>query len=171
MKYSAIVNDSFEFQDIDAENSIVAGKKIEWDLQKLGHHKYSIIYNGKVFNAEVLLIDREACQVSIKINGRIYNSTYSDEYQQLLQKMGIGTSSNPTQPELKAPMPGMVIKVLAVTGQQIKKGDPLLILEAMKMENIIKAASDCSVTAIHIRAGDKVEKNQVIMNFANLNVD
>lgn len=85
--------------------------------------------------------------------------------------MGIGKSSNPSQPELKAPMPGMVIKVLATSGQQIKKGDPLLILEAMKMENIIKAASDCSVTAIHIRAGDKVEKNQVIMTFANLNVN
>lgn len=171
MKYSAIVNDSFEFQNIDAENNSVAGKKVDWDLEKSGHRKYSIIYKGKVFNAEVLLIDKDACQVSIKINGRVYNSTYADEYEQLLQKMGIGKSSNPSQPELKAPMPGMVIKVLATSGQQIKKGDPLLILEAMKMENIIKAASDCLVTAILIRAGDKVEKNQVIMNFANLNVN
>jgi len=171
MKYSAIVNDSFEFLNIDAENNSVAGKKVEWDLEQTGHHKYSIIYKGKVFNAEVLLIDKSACQVSIKINGRIYNSNYSDEYEQLLQKMGIGKSLNPSQPELKAPMPGMVIKVLAIAGQQIKKGDSLLILEAMKMENIIKAASDCLVTSIHIRAGDKVEKNQVIMNFANLNVN
>jgi biotin carboxyl carrier protein len=66
---------------------------------------------------------------------------------------------------LKAPMPGLVLKVLVTEGQAVKKGDGLLILEAMKMENIIKASSDGMVKKIHIEEKNIVDKNQKMIEF------
>jgi biotin carboxyl carrier protein len=62
-------------------------------------------------------------------------------------------------------MPGMVLKILVKEGDTVKKGDGLLVLEAMKMENNIKALGDGVVSKIPIKAGDKVEKNQVMISF------
>jgi biotin carboxyl carrier protein len=62
-------------------------------------------------------------------------------------------------------MPGLVLKVFVSNGDEVKKGDNLFILEAMKMENIIKSPSDVSIKNIKIVPGDKVEKGQVLMQF------
>ncbi len=165
MKYSASVNKTQQFFNIDSSSDSVDGHYIDWDLRKLDDKRYSILYHGKVYNAELLEIDKVAGVVSMKINGRLFTTGYTDEYEQLLKRMGIGRTISGIAPELKAPMPGMVMKVLIVEGAEIKKGDPLLVLEAMKMENIIKAADGGIVRQVFVKAGDKVEKNQVIMNF------
>jgi biotin carboxyl carrier protein len=79
--------------------------------------------------------------------------------------MGMDKLQGNAMNELKAPMPGMVLKIMVNAGDEVKKGDSLLVLEAMKMENNIKALGDGVVTAIPIKAGDKVEKNQVLIKF------
>ena len=63
------------------------------------------------------------------------------------------------------PMPGMVLNVLVKEGDAVKKGDELLVLEAMKMENNIKAPGDGIVSEISVKSGDKVEKNQILIRF------
>jgi biotin carboxyl carrier protein len=63
-------------------------------------------------------------------------------------------------------MPGLVLKVLVTEGQEFKKGDNLLVLEAMKMENILKAPTDGIVKSIKIKPGDKVDKNEVLLLLA-----
>jgi biotin carboxyl carrier protein len=62
-------------------------------------------------------------------------------------------------------MPGMVLKILITEGDQVKKGDALLVLEAMKMENIIKSPADGLVKKINAVQGTAVEKNQVLIQF------
>jgi biotin carboxyl carrier protein len=62
-------------------------------------------------------------------------------------------------------MPGLILSVAVAEGQEVKKGDPLLILEAMKMENVIKAPADATVKVIKVRKGDSVDKNQVLVLF------
>ncbi len=62
-------------------------------------------------------------------------------------------------------MPGMVLKVLVNAGDEVKKGDNLLILEAMKMENILKSTTDGTVSKVLVKQGYKVEKNQVLIQF------
>jgi biotin carboxyl carrier protein len=62
-------------------------------------------------------------------------------------------------------MPGLVLKVFVNKGDSIKKGDNLFVLEAMKMENIIKSPADVTVEKILIKPGDKVEKGQILMLF------
>jgi biotin carboxyl carrier protein len=63
-------------------------------------------------------------------------------------------------------MPGLVLSVLVSAGQEVKKGDKLLVLEAMKMENIIKAGGDGVVAQIMVNQGQAVDKNQTLIEFA-----
>jgi biotin carboxyl carrier protein len=66
---------------------------------------------------------------------------------------------------LKAPMPGLVVRIQVVPGQPVQAGAPLVVLEAMKMENELKAASSSVVKAVRISAGEAVEKGQVLVEF------
>ena len=67
--------------------------------------------------------------------------------------------------EIKAPMPGLVVRITVEEGAEVKKGDSLLVLEAMKMENVIKAPGDAVVGKIKVNAGQAVEKNQLLISF------
>ncbi len=79
--------------------------------------------------------------------------------------MGLGGLNNAKISELKAPMPGMVLKVFVDEGTRVQKGDNLFILEAMKMENIIKSPTDTVIRSVKIKHGDKVEKGQILLHF------
>lgn len=69
-------------------------------------------------------------------------------------------------PVLKAPMPGLVVRVLARPGERVSVGAGLVVLEAMKMENELRAAADGVVQAVHAVPGKAVEKGQVLVEFA-----
>jgi biotin carboxyl carrier protein len=68
--------------------------------------------------------------------------------------------------QIKAPMPGLVLSVLVTEGDEVKKGDNLLVLEAMKMENMIKSPTDGIIKKIEIKQGNKVEKNELLISFS-----
>ena len=86
-----------------------------------------------------------------------------DEYDQLLHKLGMDKALTKKVNELKAPMPGLVLRILVEEGQAIKQGDSLLVLEAMKMENVLKSMGDGVIKQLKVKAGDKVEKNQLLI--------
>ena len=65
--------------------------------------------------------------------------------------------------KILAPLPGVVLAVEVAPGDSARAGDTLLVLEAMKMENVIQADSDCVVQAVHVAKGDKVEASQLLM--------
>jgi biotin carboxyl carrier protein len=79
--------------------------------------------------------------------------------------MGLDKMASAKVLNVKAPMPGLVLNVLVEPGQEVKKGDKLLVLEAMKMENIIKAAGDGKVGRIAVDKGQAVDKNQTLIEF------
>jgi pyruvate carboxylase subunit B len=66
---------------------------------------------------------------------------------------------------LKAPMPGLVVRVLAEPGQGVTRGGGVVVLEAMKMENELTAPADAKVKIVRVRAGEAVEKGQVLVEF------
>jgi pyruvate carboxylase subunit B len=69
-------------------------------------------------------------------------------------------------PVLKAPMPGLVVRVPVEPGQRVAAGAGVVVLEAMKMENELRAPTDATVRAVHVRPGQAVEKGQVLVEFA-----
>jgi biotin carboxyl carrier protein len=88
-----------------------------------------------------------------------------DKFDVLLEKMGMNSNSGSKINNVRAPMPGLIIELKVNDGDEVKAGDTLLILEAMKMENIIKSPGDAKVKLVKVRMGDSVEKNQVLIEF------
>lgn len=102
---------------------------------------------------------------SVRVNGQLYSFTVEDKFDALLKEMGMESLTESTVEDLKAPMPGLVLDIAVSVGDQIKKGDALLVLEAMKMENSIKASTEGTVSEILIEKGQAVEKNQILIAF------
>jgi biotin carboxyl carrier protein len=145
---------------------LINGEKITADIQQLSLSAYHIINNLRSYNAEVISFDREAKTAEIKVNGNIYTVAAKDQFDILLDQLGLSSLNSAKVSELKAPMPGLVLKLFVSEGSEVKKGDNLFILEAMKMENIIKSPADVVIKTIKMKPGDKVEKGQVLLIFS-----
>lgn len=133
------------------------------DIQVIGNNKFSILQNNKSFNAEIVSINAEEKTLMIRVNNNIYSVNVKDRFDILLQQMGMSDAASKKANDLKAPMPGLVLKINVTEGQAIKKGDSLLILEAMKMENVLKAVGDGIVKSIKVNIKDAVEKGQLLI--------
>lgn len=138
-------------------------KTVDWSAIRLPAGNYSILMDGRSYTAQVLKIDREAKTVSLEIDHQQYEVAIEEPIDQLLAAMGIKDALAHKVNDIKAPMPGLVLKVLVEPGQTIRKGDPVLVLEAMKMENVFKSAADAIVKAIKVAPGTAVEKGEVLI--------
>lgn len=136
---------------------------LNWDVISLKDKSFHIIKDHKSYLVEV--VHQENKELTLSINNQLFQVSLQDQFDQLLNQLGIQAKSTKVE-NLKAPMPGLILNVLVEPGQEIKKGESLLILEAMKMENIIKAPGDAKVKSIKVEKGEKVEKNHVLIDFA-----
>lgn len=135
------------------------------DLVKTGPGMYSLVRNGRSFKVLVLKQDREAGTMRLRIGAHCHTVHLEDERARLMQVLGIDRGARAVMHELKAPMPGLVLKMLVKEGDAVKKNDPLLVLEAMKMENVIKSTGDAVVKKIHVQEHAAVEKGQLLLSF------
>lgn len=126
---------------------------------------FHLIRNNKSYNVSVINADYDAKTFELMINGNPYTFEAKDRFDLLLKELGMENLSSSALNDLKAPMPGLVLSIKVEAGQAIKKGDPLVILEAMKMENVLKAGSDATVKSINVEVGKAVEKNEVLIEF------
>jgi biotin carboxyl carrier protein len=124
---------------------------------------FHLIRKGRTYRVELLEADYATRQYTCRINGNRYTLKISDHYERLIRQLGLHASSGQKVNTVKAPMPGLVIQIMATPGQAVQKGDPLLILEAMKMENVIKAAGDGQVKTLHVQKGSAVEKGHLLI--------
>lgn len=137
------------------------------DVAELEPGKWHVLFNNKSYNAELIEMDKTTRQITIRINGSEYQMQVRDRFDDLLEKLGMDRAAASAERDVKAPMPGLVLEVLVEEGQTVEKDTPLLILEAMKMENVIKSPSDARVGKIRISTGKAVEKNEVLIEFAD----
>ncbi|MFB6457409.1 biotin/lipoyl-containing protein [Chitinophaga sp. Hz27] len=159
----AIVNGKASFSVNKAQTLVCNDQEVDWSAVKLPSGDYSIIMDGFSYQAQVLKVDREAKTVLLQIGQQQHEVTIEEPIDQLLAAMGIKDAMARKVNDIKAPMPGLILKVLVTPGQAIKKGDPVLILEAMKMENVFKAASDAVVKEIKVAERTAVEKGEVLI--------
>ncbi|MBP7184599.1 MAG: biotin/lipoyl-binding protein [Saprospiraceae bacterium] len=153
--YTVKVDEHHEWKYDDASFQI--------DSLGTGNKTYNVIHNGHSYSAELMSINHNAKQAKVKVNGRIHHITVTDDFDELIKKMGLTEKKGQLSGDIKAPMPGLVLEINVSEGQSVAKGDPLLILEAMKMENIIKAPADGVVSKILVKKGAPVEKGLLLM--------
>ena len=84
-----------------------------------------------------------------------------------MERMGIEDGAGSQSRELRAPMPGKVLEILVEEGQSVEEGDAMLVLEAMKMENVLRAGTAGVVSAIGVKKGSAVEKEAVLISMAD----
>ncbi len=147
----------------EGDNWQIDGVNVDGDIQLQPNGLISILYNNKSYTATIEKIDHKAKQMVVSINGTLRSITISEPMDQLLASMGLDLKAMQKAEPVKAPMPGMVLKVLVQPGQKIAKGDGLLILEAMKMENVLKASADATVKSINVQERTAVEKGAVLI--------
>jgi biotin carboxyl carrier protein len=141
----------------------VDGRSFEADVSKISGKEFHIIRNQRSFNVMITAINRREKTVTLTVNGTKYRAALKDRLDDLLHSMGMDKAAAQKISEVKAPMPGMVLRVMAEPGQHIKKGEPLIVLESMKMENVLISSADDMVKKVIVVKGDKVEKNQVLL--------
>jgi len=151
--------------DKDLKSGTIDNQAFNWDVSKINERTFHVIKNNKSYNVELLKANPEEKNFFIKVNGKKFKFEVKDKYDELLKSLGMDNMASAKVANLKAPMPGLVINIAVEIGQTVQKGDALLILEAMKMENVIKSPTDGIIKSITVKKGDAVEKNQVLLNF------
>ncbi len=159
-----IQNKSYSVEKTD-DTIQVNSKSIDWDLQWISDRKIHLIYEQKSIEAELISIDKETKTVQIKLGNKISSLQLKDRFDLLLEQLGMNNNASHALKEIKAPMPGLILDLKVKPGDEVKKGDVVLILEAMKMENILKSPGDGIVKAVKVSLNQSVEKNQVLIQF------
>ena len=150
-------NDSFEGK---VQDMLTSGSFI-----KINPFQYHLIYNNTSYNVDLIKMNAEEKTLVLKINSTKFAIKIQDKYDELLKSLGMDNLSSKKISDIKAPMPGMVLNILVEEGVAVKKGDALVVLEAMKMENILKSPNDGVIKKIVASKGRAVEKNEVLIQF------
>ena len=125
-----------------------------------------ILDNNKSKFVSVKEVNHELKRYQIQIDGRTYQVQISDAVDQQILKMNLKSKKSNQLKELRAPMPGLVRQVNVQVGDQVDSGDALFILEAMKMENVLKSPVNGLVSDLFVKPGESVEKNQILLSFS-----
>jgi biotin carboxyl carrier protein len=147
----------YTFQLIDSDNITLNDSDVNNQI---------ILDNNKAKLVSVKEVSHELKRYQIQIDGRIYLVQISDAVDQQILKMNLKSKKSNQLKELRAPMPGLVRQVNVQVGDEVDSGDSLFILEAMKMENVLKSPVNGIVSDLFVKPGESVEKNQILLSFS-----
>lgn len=162
MKYFITIEDlKFEININGYLEAKIKGQDQKVDLVRLDDVRYSAIIDHHSYVFELLKKDDD---YFIQYNNKRIPITIETEKDILLKQLKKASGNDSCKSDVKAPMPGLVVRLDVVVGQQVTKGQGLLILEAMKMENEIKAPISGKILNIFISEKQSVEKNTVLLS-------
>ncbi|MGA1665386.1 MAG: biotin/lipoyl-containing protein [Bacteroidia bacterium] len=124
---------------------------------------FHVLVQGK--SLRLRQISRDASGLVLECNGRRYRVDIKTRLEEMLDQMGASKSKSRGPATVQAPMPGLVLRVMTEVGALVQSGDPLVVLESMKMENTLRAAGPGQVLEIPVQAGQAVEKGQLLVKF------
>ena len=163
MKYISTVNGKeYTIEIIDERRITINGQKLTVDFNSVnGQPVYSLLVDGKSFEGFVYP-GEEAWEVLLM--GRQYPVTVEDEREKRLRAAAGGSVSEAGELHLKAPMPGMVVTIPVEEGQKIEKGQVVLILESMKMQNELKSPRAGIIGRVRVKPGESVDQRQTLLS-------
>ncbi len=160
-RYQVIVDGSEYPVDVSPGGQpMIAGRSQSCEIRPVGENIFSVTIDGQSHTVVAARLDG-AYEVSC--SGVQHNVEVNTERGRLLKKYATAASRGAKRAEIHAPMPAMVIRVQVAPGDEVKEGDGLVILEAMKMENEIKAQHAGRVKSVHVEKGKAVEKGELLI--------
>ncbi|WP_298537147.1 acetyl-CoA carboxylase biotin carboxyl carrier protein subunit [uncultured Algibacter sp.] len=135
------------------------------DIIPVSSTKSHVLNNDRSYSIEFVNRDFQNKSYQIKINNNLYSVNIQNQLDQLIEVMGFASGSVKQISAIKAPMPGLILDINVKVGQKVKENDALLILEAMKMENMITSPRDGIIKSLKVKQGEAVEKSQLLIEF------
>ena len=156
--YTLSVNNTitFDLNESDLKNL---------DAVSMENNNFHVLKDHKPYKAEIVSADFLAKKYTIKVNNNTYEVAIADALDRLIKSMGIERGRTKVVNAIKAPMPGLILEISVEIGQTVKENDPLLILEAMKMENSFLSPRDGVIKSIAVEKGNAVDKGQLLIEF------
>lgn len=178
--YASIGQQSVGIRLISSQRLEIDGTELDFDFRPLNGRSYSLILGTRSFvvtvvenDESVLLQKRETASFRgttevLSIKGKEYSVLIDDDHSLLLKKFAAKPHIGSGDHVVKAPMPGLISRLEVQVGEQVVKGQGLLVLEAMKMENEIRASGRGRVESILVKPGMAVEKDQQLVTIKEL---
>jgi biotin carboxyl carrier protein len=156
--YKLNVNNTFQF---DVENDVIS----QLDAVSVEKNKFHILKNNTPYQAEIIATDFINKTYTVKVNNSTYTVAIANALDMLIKEMGFEVGAAKQVNAIKAPMPGLILEISVEVGQEVKENDPLLILEAMKMENSILSPRNGVIKSVTMSKGAAVEKGALLIEF------
>jgi len=154
-----MVTNKWIFDQIETKTK--EGAVVKWEDDTF----FKLTFAGKVFHGEVMEDGTESNFLKLKINHLVVDVRKKGALDELISALGMDIPKVRQLKELQAPMPGRIVNIAVTVGQELSVGDEIVSLEAMKMENVLKAEGVGVVKAILISANQVVEKGAVLIEF------
>ncbi len=149
---------------VNEEETLVKKSDVDaLDCIKIDCLNLHLLENNQAYELSVIHSDFLNKTLTLSVNGNTYEVKIEDEYDRQVKKMGLLAVTAQKVNSIKAPMPGLIVDIMIEEGQEISEGTPLLVLSAMKMENIILSQGEGVVKSIEVKKDDAVEKGQLII--------
>lgn len=163
MKYITTIGEKeYTVEIIDEKHVSINGKVMAVDFAPVGNQPvYSLLIDGQSHEAYIYEGDEDW---EVLLRGRLYPALVEDEREKRLKTAAGSSVTEGGEFHLKAPMPGLVVAIPVSEGQPVKKGDVLLILESMKMQNELKSPKDGTVQRVRVIAGETVEQKATLLS-------
>ena len=153
--------DEFKIVENDDLIKISNGKKSHnIDLKLLGNNLYSLLIDNQSYTIEA---SKNKSEIRIIINQNEFIIPVMSSREKIESEIMGSSSSTDEKGEIRSPMPGLILKIEVEKGDPVQPGQPLMIMEAMKMENEIRAQFDGEVKEILVKENQKVEKDDLLL--------
>ena len=156
--YKVSVNGEWSF-DMDA-NALIS-----YDMARMGENSIHVLREHQSYKTAILKADFHAKSYRVAVNGKPYDVRIADLLDGLISDMGFELGSARNISQIEAPMPGLILDIQVKQGDSVSEGDPLLVLEAMKMENVILSPREGVIKKVAVSKGMAVDKKHLLVEF------
>lgn len=165
MKFEARIHESEQAVELELKEehgeAHFQDEILSYEFSRQSNGRYLLRTGTKLYKIDNVEYDQHT--VTFTLDGHWCSVDVRDEQDLLLDRLGFKTTGEIGVGELNAPMPGKILEIMVEEGDEVALGDPVAILEAMKMENELKAPVSGHITTVAVAQGDSLEKNALIL--------